>query len=106
MNTSEKKNVTPVTEKEKTMTKYDLKMQHRKEEAAKAKRDEIKGTIIGIALVVALAAFVASFPIRSWLSVNGSYIKVGGKRCPRWSSHSTIIWRKAVIFSRWVLICP
>lgn len=83
MNTSEKKNVTPVTEKEKTMTKYDLKMQHRKEEAAKAKRDEIKGTIIGIALVVALAAFVASFPIRSWLSVNGSYIKVGGKKVPQ-----------------------
>jgi len=77
---SEKKNVAPATENEKVMTKYDLKMQRRKEEAAKAKRDEVKGTIIGIALVVALAAFVASFPIRSWLSVNGSYIKVGGQK--------------------------
>ena len=77
---SEKKKVTPVTQNEKIMTKYDLKMQRRKEEAAKAKKEELKGTIIGIVLVVALAAFVASFPIRSWYAVNGKYIKVGGEK--------------------------
>ena len=77
---SDKKNVVKTAENEKVMTKYDLKMQRRKEEAQKARREEIKGLIIGIVLVVALAAFVLSFPIRSYLAVNGQYIKVGGEK--------------------------
>lgn len=77
---SEKKNAGNAAETEKVMTKYDLKMQRRKEEAAKAKKEELKGMIIGIVLVAALAAFVLSFPIRSYLAVNGQYIKVGGEK--------------------------
>ncbi len=77
---SDKKNVTKVTENEKVMTKYDRKMQRRKEEAERAKKEEIRGMIIGIALVAALAIFVLSFPIRSYLAVNGTYIKVGGEK--------------------------
>ena len=80
---SEKKNAVNTAETEKVMTKYDLKMQRRKEEAAKAKKEELKGLIIGIVLVAALAAFVLSFPIRSYLAVNGQYIKVGGEKVTR-----------------------
>ena len=80
---SEKKNAANAAETEKVMTKYDLKMQRRKEEAAKAKKEEMKGLIIGIVLVAALAVFVLSFPIRSYLAVNGQYIKVGGEKVTR-----------------------
>nr|WP_297863769.1 hypothetical protein [uncultured Acetatifactor sp.] len=64
---------------EKIVTKYDLKMQRRKEEREKARRDEKAGRIIGIALLAVLVCFVASFPIRNYLTVNGSYIKVSGE---------------------------
>ena len=77
---SDKKKVTKVTENEKVMTKYDLKMQKRKEQAAKDKIEEIKGIVIGVVLLVALAAFVISFPIRNWSAVNGTYIKVNGEK--------------------------
>ncbi len=64
---------------EKVVTRYDLKMQRRKEQKEKEQRDKRIGTIGGIVLVVALACLVASFPIRTWLTVNGTYIKVGGE---------------------------
>lgn len=63
---------------EKTVTKYDLKMQRRKEQKEKERRDKRIGEITGIVLVVALACFVASFPIRNWLTLHGAYIKVNG----------------------------
>lgn len=80
---SDKKNVTKVTENEKVITNYDRKIQRRKEEAAKAKREELQGLIIGIVLVVALAAFVLSFPIRSYLAVNEQFVKIGGEKVTR-----------------------
>lgn len=64
---------------EKIVTKYDLKMQRRKEEKEKARREEKVGRIIGIALVVVLACIVASFPIRNYLTINGTYIRVSGE---------------------------
>jgi hypothetical protein len=64
---------------EKVITKYDRKVQKRKEEKEKERRDKLIGRIVGIGLVVALACLVASFPIRSWLTVNGSYVRVDGK---------------------------
>lgn len=66
-------------EPEKIVTKYDLKVQRRKEEKEKARRDERVGRIIGIALLAVLVCFVASFPIRNYLTINGSYIKVSGE---------------------------
>lgn len=80
---SGKNNVTEAAEAQKVMTKYDRKIQQRKLEAENARKEEIRGTIIGIVLVVALAAFVLSFPIRSYLAVNGTYIKVGGEKVTR-----------------------
>ena len=68
---------------EKVMTKYDLKMQKRQEEKTKAKKQQLKNTILGIVLVVGLAAVVLSFPIRNYLTVNGSYIEVNGEKISR-----------------------
>ena len=68
---------------EKVMTKYDLKMQKRQEEKAKAKKQQLKSTILGIVLVVGLAAVVLSFPIRNYLTINGSYIEVNGEKISR-----------------------
>ncbi|MDE6166857.1 MAG: hypothetical protein K2G28_00160, partial [Acetatifactor sp.] len=65
---------------EKVVTKYDLKMQRRKEQREKEQRDKRISTIGGIVLVAVLACLVASFPIRTWLTVNGTYIKVGGEK--------------------------
>lgn len=77
---SGKKNAVNPAENQKVMTKYDRKLAQRKAEAERAKKDERQGVIIGIVMLVALAAFVASFPIRSYLAINGAYIKIGGEK--------------------------
>lgn len=64
---------------EKTMTKYDLKMQKRKEEKEKEERSRRTGNIMGIVIVAALVCLVASFPIRNYLMVHGTYVKVNGE---------------------------
>ncbi len=73
------KEVKDTEQSEKVVTKYDLKMQRRKEQKEKEQRDKRVSTIGGIILVVVLACVVASFPIRTWLTVNGTYIKVNGE---------------------------
>ena len=65
---------------EKVVTRYDQKLQRRAEEKKKAEREKRINTIGGIVIVVALACFVASFPIRTWLTVNGTFIRVGGEK--------------------------
>lgn len=62
------------------MTKYDRKMQAYQEQEKKAKAQKQRGSIIGIAIVVLVAAFVLSFPIRNYVAVNGTYITVGGEK--------------------------
>ena len=83
MSKSNKEMQDTAQQSEKVVTKYDLKMQRRKEEKEKEQRDKRIGTIGGIVLVAALACLVASFPIRTWLTVNGTYIKVGGEKISR-----------------------
>ena len=68
---------------EKVITKYDLKMQKRQQEKEKAKKEQLKSTIWGVAIVVILAAVVLSFPIRNYFTVNGSYIEVDGEKISR-----------------------
>ena len=69
-----------VTEKpEKVLTKYDLKMQRREEEKKRAKREKLIGNITGVVIVAAVFCLVASFPIRTYLTLNGTYIKVGNE---------------------------
>ncbi|MDE6926710.1 MAG: SurA N-terminal domain-containing protein [Acetatifactor sp.] len=70
-------------EKEKVVTKYDLKMQRREEAKAKAKRDRLVGNIMGVVIVAALFCLVVSFPIRSYLAVNETYAKVNGEKISR-----------------------
>lgn len=65
---------------QKVVTKYDKKMQKRKEEAEKAKKEQLKSRITGIVIVVLLAAFVLSFPIRSYIAVNSEYITINGEK--------------------------
>ncbi len=83
-NTSNNKKTKKTEEKqEKVMTKYDLKVQRRKEEKEKEKRDKRIGTILGVLVVAALVCVVASFPIRTYLTVNGTYVTVGGEKVSR-----------------------
>lgn len=70
-------------EEKKVVTKYDLKMQKRAEEKEKAKKEERASKIAGIAVVLVLLCIVVSFPVRSWLTVNGTFIEVGGDKVSR-----------------------
>jgi len=79
MSKSDKEAPNTEQQPDKVVTKYDLKVQRRKEEKAKEQRDRLIGRITGIVIVVALACLVASFPIRTWLTVNGTYVVVDGE---------------------------
>lgn len=68
---------------ERVVTKYDLKMKKREEQKAKEKREKQFGTVLGILIVAALICFVASFPIRTYATVNGTYVTVGGEKVSR-----------------------
>lgn len=67
-------------EQKKVQTKYDRKMQKRKEEEERAKKEQRRSKIIGIVVIALLAAFVLSFPIRSYLAVNAAYVTVNGEK--------------------------
>lgn len=69
-----------VREPEKIVTRYDRKMQKRKEQKQKELRDKRIGQILGAVLLVALVCIVASFPIRTWMNLNGTYIQVNGNK--------------------------
>lgn len=67
----------------KIVTKYDRKVERRKEQKAKEERDKKISRITGIVLAAALVCFVASFPIRTFLTVNGTYITMDGESVSR-----------------------
>lgn len=79
------KKVTENTEEQqkKVVTKYDLKMQRREAEKKKAERDKRMSTIISVVICVLLVGLVASFPIRTYLTVNGTYVRVAGESVSR-----------------------
>ncbi len=79
---SKKEKQTEQTE-QKHMTKYDLKMQRRKEEKEREKREALIGKITGIAVVIAVACLVLSFPLRNYLAVHDTYAVVGGEKVTR-----------------------
>ena len=70
-------------EPEKIVTKYDLKMQRRKELKEKEAREDRISRIVGIVVVAALVCLVASFPIRNYLTLNGTHIKINGEPVTR-----------------------
>lgn len=78
---SEKKQSKENTEQKekKVVTKYDLKMQRRKEEKEREQRQQRINNVIGIVLVVALVCLVASFPIRTYLATHETYVRINGE---------------------------
>lgn len=67
----------------KVVTRYDRKVQRRKEQKEKEERDKKISIAVGIVIAVALVCFIASFPIRTFLTVNGTYITVDGESVSR-----------------------
>lgn len=65
--------------KDKVVTRYDRKMQRREEEKAKAKKQMLTTNGIMILMVLAVVAFIASFPIRSYLGRNEAYVTINGE---------------------------
>lgn len=63
---------------EKIVTRYERKLQRRQEEKKKEERAKKRDLAIGILILVVLVCVVASFPIRTWLAVNETYVEIGG----------------------------
>lgn len=77
------KNEKETEQTEKFVTKYDRKMQKRQEQKQKEKKEKLVSTILGVVIVAALLCLVASFPIRTYMAVNETYIKVNGENISR-----------------------
>ena len=58
-------------------------MQEREAAKKKAEKEDRISKITGIVIVAALFCLVASFPIRSYLTINGTYIEVAGEKVSR-----------------------
>ncbi len=75
------KNKKPAEENEqKVMTKYDLKMQKRQAQKEQEKKEQLRTTIISVVVVAALVCLVASFPIRTYMTINETYVTIGGEK--------------------------
>lgn len=68
---------------EPVVTRYDLKMQRRKEQKRKEQRDRRITQVVGILVLIGLACWLISFPIRSWLTVHGTYVVVADEKVSR-----------------------
>ncbi len=64
---------------EKKMTKYDLKVQRRKEAEAQAKKEDRIYKIIMTAIVLFFVGFIAYFPIRNTINLYAPYFSVNGE---------------------------
>ncbi len=64
---------------EKVMTKYDLKMQKRQEAKEKAKRAKRREKVTWAVVIIALVCIVASFPIRTAIAVNKTFVRINGE---------------------------
>ena len=77
MSKEQKVSETAQEEKEKVITKYDLKVQRRKEEKEREERAKKVSTTTTIVILVALVCLVLSFPIRTYLTLHKTFVKVG-----------------------------
>ena len=68
---------------EKYVTKYDRKMQKRAEQKKKEEKEKKISTVVSVLVVLALICLVAYFPIRSYLAVHETYVKVNGEDVSR-----------------------
>lgn len=84
MSDNEKKKQKNTAEtQEPVITRYDLKMQRRKEQKRKEQRDKRIAQVVGILVLIALACWLISFPVRSWLTVHGTYVVVADEKVSR-----------------------
>ena len=78
---SKKNNVTETPQQEeKIVTRYDRRMQKRKEQEEKDKKEQKIFRIAGIVVLAAVLCLIVSFPIRNYMAVNQTYVKVGGEK--------------------------
>ncbi len=75
-----KQNEAPVVEQKKVKTKYDLKMEAYEQMQKKEKKDRIISNTILVLVVLAMIAFIASFPIRTYLAINEAYFTINGEK--------------------------
>lgn len=82
---SKKEKVTEASQQkeEKIVTRYDRKMQRRKEQEAKDKRERQIARIVGIVIAVVLVCFIASFPIRNYIAVHEAFVEIGEDKVTR-----------------------
>lgn len=71
------------TEQEKIITKYDRKMQKRREEKEKEKKEKLCGTVIGVVIVAALVCWVISLPLRTYFTLHSAFVNIGGEDITR-----------------------
>lgn len=83
MSKKEKVTETSQQKEEKIVTRYDRKMQKRKEQEAKDKREQKIARIVGIVIAAVLVCFIASFPIRNYIAVNETFVEIGGDKVTR-----------------------
>ena len=60
------------------MTRYDKKMQKRREQELKAQREKKISRIVGIVVLVVIVAALVSIPVKQYISKHSTYITVGG----------------------------
>jgi len=65
---------------EKIVTKYDLKMQRRKEEKEREEHAKRVSTGVTIVILLALVCLVLSFPIRTYISLHKTLFTVGDEK--------------------------
>ena len=63
---------------QKVVTKYDRKVQRRKEEELKEQRQKKINRVIGIAILAVIIIALASIPVRKYIATHSTYITVGG----------------------------
>lgn len=63
---------------QKVVTKYDRKVQRRKEAELKAKKQKMISRIAGVIVLAAVVIGLASIPVRNYIATHSPYITVGG----------------------------
>ncbi len=67
-------------QEEKIVTRYDRKMQKRREQEAKELKEKKITRIVGIAVLAVIVCFIASFPIRNFIALNETFVEVDGEK--------------------------
>lgn len=80
---SKKEKVTEVSQEKKIVTRYDRKLQRRKEQAQKDRREQLIARVAGIVILAVIVCVIASFPIRTYLTVNETFVEINGEKVTR-----------------------